>query len=192
METFFLKEADIGFGELSIYNERSAVANFLYPHIITSASFITSIPKSEPIITLFVKPFDYLVWISLMLVFILIFLNEWIQSLHYFKLKNIDIYWNVISMSLNQQISCRLPSINSFRIMLSSWMIAVLVLTSSYAGCLYSLMAFPSQVKTIDTITELALAQKNGQIQVITTDSYRSFQVLFQKKNYSIDLQKNF
>jgi hypothetical protein len=192
LETFFLKEADIGFGELSIYNERSAVANFLYPHIITSASFITSIPKSEPIITLFVKPFDYLVWISLMLVFILIFLNEWIQSLHYFKLKNIDIYWNVISMSLNQQISCRLPSINSFRIMLSSWMIAVLVLTSSYAGCLYSLMAFPSQVKTIDTITELALAQKNGQIQVITTDSYRSFQVLFQKKNYSIDLQKNF
>ncbi len=192
METFFLKEADIGFGELSIYNERSAVANFLYPHIITSASFITSIPKSEPIITLFVKPFDYLVWISLMLVFILIFLNEWIQSLHYFKLKNIDIYWNIISMSLNQQISCRLPSINSFGIMLSSWMIAVLVLTSSYAGCLYSLMAFPSQVKTIDTITELALAQKNGQIQVITTDSYRSFQVLFQKKNYSIDLQKNF
>jgi hypothetical protein len=179
LETFFLKEADIGFGELSIYNERSAVANFLYPHIITSASFITSIPKSEPIITLFVKPFDYLVWISLMFVFILIFLNEWILSRHYFKLKNIEIYWNTISVSLNQQISCRLPSINSFRIMLSSWMIAVLVLTSSYAGCFYSLMAFPSQVKTIDTITELAIAQKNGEIQVITTDSYRSFQVLF-------------
>jgi hypothetical protein len=29
-------------------------------------------------------------------------------------------------------------------------------------------MAFPSRIKTIDTITELANAQKNGEIQTIT------------------------
>ncbi len=45
---------------------------------------------------------------------------------------------------------------------------ACLVLRTSYSGCLHSLMAFPSRMKTIDTVEELAIAQKNEEIQTIT------------------------
>ncbi len=179
----FFKETDIGFGELSIFNDRLKVVNFLYPHIMTSASFITSLPKSQPIITLFVEPFDYLVWICIIFAFILIFVSEWIQSRHYLEMKKIEINWSIISIFLRQQFSCRLPSINSLRIMLSSWLMACLVLTSSYGGCLYSLMAFPSHLKTIDSISKLVIAQRNGEIQVIITNNsyfHRSFEVLFE------------
>jgi len=59
--------------------------------------------------------------------------------------------------------------------------LACVVLTTSYGGCLYSLMAVPSRVKTIDTVTELAIAQTNGQIQVIAnekTSDYYLFKVI--------------
>jgi hypothetical protein len=41
-------------------------------------------------------------------------------------------------------------------------------------------MAFPSRMKTIDTITELANAQKNGEIQTIT--GYQLFYDLLRVK----------
>jgi hypothetical protein len=98
-------------------------------------------------------------------------------------MKKIEINLSIISKFLRQQLSCRLPLINSLRIMLSSWLMACLVLTSSYGGCLYLLMAFPSHLKIIDSISKLVIAQRNGEIQVITANNsyfHRSLQVLFQ------------
>jgi hypothetical protein len=71
-----------------------------------------------------------------------------------------------------------LPSVGSLRILLSGWLLACLVLISSYSGCLHSLMAFPSRIKTINTIEELAIAQRNGEIQTISTESSLNFHLL--------------
>ncbi len=65
----------------------------------------------------------------------------------------------------------KLPSIASLRIIFISWLLACLVLRSSYSGCLNSLMAFQSNIKTIDTLTELSNLQTKGEIQVTATKS---------------------
>jgi hypothetical protein len=93
-------------------------------------------------------------------------LTEWLISQNWTELKQISINWAIISALLRQQLSCRLPTIGPLRILLCCWLLTCLVLTASYSGCLYSLMAVPSKIKTIDTLKELANAQRNGLIQV--------------------------
>jgi hypothetical protein len=168
------KIADIGFASLQITINRSEAVSFLYPHIISSVTFITSPPKIEPILTLVLQPFEPSVWVCFISALMIILCNVLLLSHYYIELKKIQIKLTVISISLNQQISRRIPSIISLRIMLCFWLLSCLVLTSSYSGCLHSLMAFPSKMKTIDTITDLAIAQTNGEIQVtvIKSSSY--------------------
>jgi hypothetical protein len=94
------------------------------------------------------------------------------------ELRKIDTNWAIISALLRQQTSFLLPSVRPFRLIISCWLWACLILTSSYAGNLYSLMTLPPKLKTIDTITQLAKAQSNGQIQVIATESSAYFHSL--------------
>lgn len=169
------KEADIGFGELSITYERSKYAQFLNSYIITSATFVTSPPKVEPIITLFIKPFDLFVWIYLMSTFILFFIMKWLLNRYSSESTKIDINWAIICASLRQQFPFQSLSKDPFRFMFCSWLLACLVLTSSYSGCLHSLMAFPSLIKTIDTITELSIAQKRGEIEFMVTEDTNEY-----------------
>ncbi len=103
--------------------------------------------------------------------YFILFFNEWLISKHWKDLKKFEIKWIIFSASLRQPISCCLPSIDSLRLMLFNWLLACLVLTSGYGGCLHSLMAFPSRVKTINTIEELLIAQRVGQIHVISLES---------------------
>jgi len=55
------KEADLAFGGLTVTHERSQYVYFTDPHIITSVSFITHSPKSQPKVTLVIEPFEGLV-----------------------------------------------------------------------------------------------------------------------------------
>jgi len=99
-------------------------------------------------------------------------------SQYYIEMKNIDLSWALISASLRQQFSRRLPPVEPLRLMSCSWLLECIVLTSSYSGCLFSLMAISSSLKTIDTIHELAIEQRNGRIQVTATEKSVYFQSL--------------
>jgi hypothetical protein len=94
------------------------------------------------------------------------------------ELRKIDTNWAIICAAMRQQTSFPLPSVPPFRIMMYCWLLACLVLTSGYSGCLYSLMTVPPKMKNIDTITELANAQSNGQIQVIASKGSTYFSAL--------------
>jgi hypothetical protein len=135
---------------------------------MTPMTFITSSPKATPNITLVVDPFDYFIWICVIVAFLQMFCKLFIISQNWKELRKISIKWALIYTSFGQQLYFYLPSVGSLRILFSGWLLAFLVLRSSYSGCLHSLMAFPSRMKTIDTITELANAQKNGEIQTST------------------------
>ncbi len=183
----------MGFAGLTVTEERSQAVYFTHPHIISSVSFITPPPKLEPIITLVIEPFEPLVWVCIIASLILMVLTEWLISQNWTVLKQIDIDWAIISALLRQQMSCRLPAVGPLRILLGCWLLTCLVLTASYSGCLYSLMAVPSKIKTIDTLKELANAQRNGLIQVTCIGGSSYFESLmvfkflfvlwFEKKN---------
>jgi hypothetical protein len=176
---FFLKEADIGLGAITVTYERSKAVYFLNPHIITSLSFMTSSPKVVPNLKLIMDPFDYLVWICIIIAFILLFFSSWIISKNLPEIKKFYLHWKIITVFLGQQTSLHLQNI-SLRIIFGSWLLACFVMVSSYSGCLDSLMAFPSHIKTINTITELLNSQRNGEIKVVVeknTIYYQSLKV---------------
>jgi hypothetical protein len=109
------------------------------------------------------------------------FFNLFLITKKWNDLKKLSLKYALIYTSIGQQLYFCLPSVGSLRILLSGWLLACLVLRSSYSGCLHSLMAFPSRIKTIDTVKELANAQKNGEIQTIT-ESKKFYQSLEVKK----------
>ncbi|CAG2114560.1 unnamed protein product [Medioppia subpectinata] len=160
------KQADIAFSGLTVTAQRSEYVYFTHPHIITSVSFITPPPKSLPKITLVIEPFEGLVWVCIVMSIILMVFTEYLITKKWTHLKKVDIKWAIISALLKQCLAFRLPNIFSLRIMICFWLLACLVLTASYSGCLYSLMAIPSRAKPINTINELADAQRRGEIQV--------------------------
>ncbi len=94
------------------------------------------------------------------------------------ELRKIDTKWAIVCAALRQQTSFPLPSVLPLRLMICFWLLACFVMTSGYSGCLYTLMAFPSNMETIDTITKLAIAQTNGEIQVTLAASSIYFQSL--------------
>jgi hypothetical protein len=141
-------------------------------------TFITPSPKATPNITLIIDPFDYFIWIWIIVVFILMFCNLFLITQKWNELKKLSLKWALICTSIGQQLYFCLPSVGSLRILFSGWLLACLVLTFSYSGCLHSLMAFPSRMKTINTIEELAIAQRNGEIQTITTGTALDFDLL--------------
>jgi hypothetical protein len=141
-------------------------------------TFITPSPKATPNITLIIDPFDYFIWIWIIVVFFLLFCNLFLITQKWNELKKLSLKWALIYTSIGQQLYFCLPSVGSLRILLSGWFLAWLVLRSSYSGCLHSLMAFPSRMKTINTIEELAIAQKNGEINTISTGTSSYFHLL--------------
>jgi ABC-type amino acid transport substrate-binding protein len=172
------KISDLGFAGLSIANDRLQVVDFLNPHLMTSVTFITPFSKPIPNITLVFQPFDYLIWFCVIITFILKSFNEILISRHIFLYKNM-IRNRKINFNSFFQLLCRhLPTVHPLRIIVCVWLLAYLILRSSYSGCLYSLMTIPLHVKTIDTITELSIEQKSGRIQVIASRGSIHFQEL--------------
>ena len=56
---------------------------------------------------------------------------------------------------------------SSIRKLLIAWLLAGVVLTSSYAGVIYSIMATPVEDGRIRTLEDLSAAQKSGKITII-------------------------
>jgi hypothetical protein len=172
------KISDLGFAGLTIGNDRLKVVDFLNPHLMTSVTFITPFPKPIPNITLVFQPFDYSIWFCVIITFILKSFNEVLISRHTFRSKNM-IRSRKTNFNSFFQLLCRhLPTVHPLRIIVCVWLLAYLILRSSYSGCLHSLMTIPSRVKTIDTITELSIEQKSGRIQVIAPHGSIHFQEL--------------
>ena len=168
------KEADLGFSGLTVTNERSGAVHFTYPHIVNSITFITPAPKSRPNVTLVIEPFEPLVWVStLVSVFLVLSVAELITR-KWIQLRKFHIKWGVISVLLKQTYCCRPPNLIPLRLLMYFWLLACLVLTASYSGCLYSVMAVPTKAQAINDLTELAAEQRRGRIQVtaIETSSY--------------------
>jgi hypothetical protein len=159
-------------------SERSEVVQYSNAYFMTPLTFITPSPKATPNITLIIDPFDYLIWIWIIVIFFLMFCNLFLITQKWNELKKLSLKWALIYTSIGQQLYFRLPSVGSLRILLSGWLLACLVLRSSYSGCFHSLMAFPSRMKTINTFEELAIAQKNGEIQTISSGRSVNFHVL--------------
>ena len=151
---------DVDFGIFNIFMtfERAQEVSFSYPYIIDLVTFTTPLPKAQLNYMNLIQPFDAWIWISIVLMIALMFG----LSLSLIRNKT-NILWITISIVMRQQFHM-IPNI---RLMVSGWLLASVVLTSSYAGVIYYITATPLEVGRIDSIHELNSAQKLNKIKII-------------------------
>lgn len=149
--------------------ERSEAVQFSSPHVLSVVTFITPPPKLGQHLDLVLEPFQTTVWLCLIFSLLLMVLNVWFLSQYYHRLKSLSVKWFVVSVILKQNVIKRIPNEQPLRLVLSGWLLVGLVFIYSYGSRLYSVMAFPEEIQPINTVKQLAYAQKMGNIQAVAT-----------------------
>jgi len=72
-------------------------------------------------------------------------------------------YWILSTILLQQTITVKLQL---YKLIISTWLLASLVIATSYGGCIYSLITL-SNNKNIDTIHELIKAVRDNQVTLL-------------------------
>ena len=127
------------------------MVSYSRPYIIDVVTFTTPEPLIRQNIASLLAPFDYIIWIILLINILVVFI---INVFLYYK--DYQILWAIISLLFKQQY---IINDNLFkRFQMSGWLLASVVLTCSYSGCIYSQMTKPYTLTTIDSLYDLAQA----------------------------------
>ena len=171
-----MQQADIGICDISVTDIRAQDIHFLYPHIIDHVTFISPWPIIIHNVNLY-EPFDKLIWILIIIsILSLIFITNLMNKLS----KNIKILkFILIAILFKQSINKKFAKHTTNKLIISSWLLICIVLTTSYGGCIHSLRTVPHEYR-VETIDELGNALSNGFIQVLmkpTSSYYNLFSV---------------
>ena len=167
--------ADIGIGEISQTIDRREAVDLTYPHIIDDITFTSPPPKLYQTTSLF-KPFDISVWICSLF---MIAITSTLLRISSGSMSSMDSIWRIVSIFLRQSVENFKCKRFMIRVVLMSLLLVCMVLSTCYAGCVYSIIASNSEHK-IQTIEDLANAQESGYLQTLSTDiprNHRLFKV---------------
>lgn len=162
---------DLGLGGVIVTPNRLKVIHFLYPYMIDTMSYGTSIPDNDIEFDILVKPFGTLVWLCLMITFALfILLNYLKDAIKYLELNNDhrkyhngNLAWIGLCILLRQRYPL-LGSLNiSTKICIVIWLLATIVLIDVYASYLCSFLAIPND-QALDNLEKLVAACENDEI----------------------------
>ena len=140
---------------------------FLYPHIVSSVTFITPAPSIQPNIYLVFKPLGLNVWIGFLITLLICILFDLLYNRLHPTINYVKVFWISLYSMFRQQYTSAVINTFSLNIWILFWSIATFVLTAAYAGCLCSLITIPIKMKTIDTVYDLVAAAKSNKL-VIT------------------------
>ena len=151
-------------------DERHTVIDYIYPLYIDSLTFVSPQPTYQTHIDL-LKIFHPIVWILLIISILLLFFvfNYFNQNL-----------WTILIALMRQTIKTKLIKCNKIRLLLGVWLISCLVLTTSFAGLLYSQITCPIEI-TVETIDDLSREVIAGNMRILATNGgsfYTVFKVI--------------
>lgn len=155
------KKADLGLSGVSINWERMQVVKYLYPHSIDSITYMTKPPKIKPDLFLVLRPLEPPVWIGLLFTLLLLLLFDMFYKKFRNSKNNTEVFWISLNSLLRQQVHSFLSFTTSINVWIMFWLFYSFIITTSYAGCLYSLIAIPNQ-DAIDTVDKLIKAAYNN------------------------------
>ena len=167
--------ADIGIGALYHTIDKQETVDLTYPHIIDDITFTSPPPKLDDFTSLF-KPFDTNVWIWSL---VMIAITSTLLRISNRSMSSMDSIWRIVSIFLRQSIQNFKCKSFLIRVVLMSLLLGCMVLSTCYAGCVYSIIASNSGHR-IQTIEDLANAQESGYLQTLSTDiprNHRLFKV---------------
>lgn len=143
---------------------RSQSVKYLYPHLVTSVTFITPAPSTAPNLYLAFKPLSFDVWMGFLMSLLICALFDLLYNWVHRSGSYVKVFWLSMYSMFRQQCSSTGQETTSMNIWMFFWSVTAFVLTTAYAGCLCSLITVPQKMKTIDTVLELAEAVKKGKV----------------------------
>ncbi|XP_067127524.1 ionotropic receptor 21a-like [Centruroides vittatus] len=163
-------EADILFKRIFLTYDRIQVSDFSTAVSTHPNTFLLLVPKMKFSWNALFRPFSFQVWLLIFASFITSGFALYFMIRAYYKiigkafgLSFRKIFWFLFSTLSNQESNI-LSQVNhySLRLTIGSWLLAVLVLLSSYSGCLVSFLTASEEQSIPKTFHQLASAVKNG------------------------------
>lgn len=139
---------------------------YIYAHASDSVTFVTKTPEIKPNTKLILEPFNLDVWLCLIFSIVACMIFDQLCK-HYSKSGHYrNVLWVSMYSMFRQQIYRFSTLTASHQVWNLFWTIGVFILTTAYAGCLYSLLSIPIKIKTIDTVNELIEAAERNEIAI--------------------------
>ena len=124
--------------------------------------------------------FDKFIWILLSIAVLSIWFYIYFKSKLSINYKQVLNQWIIITILFQQSFHGKIFIKDiMLRLLFILWTLSCLVLTTCYAGCIYSIITLPRESK-IETINDLVTAAKNGYLNIIIhkTTNYYLFKVI--------------
>lgn len=144
---------------------------FLYPHIVSSVTFITAAPSMQANLYLVFKPLGLDVWLGFVVSLVACVLFDLLYNRVHQGTTHVKVFWLSLYSMFRQQFGSPLPDTTSLNTWIFFWSVSTFVLTTGYAGCLCSLITIPIKMRTIDSVAELVTAAKSDQVVVTGIDN---------------------
>ena len=143
--------------KVTLTENRVKVVDHSYPYLIDSITFTSPLPTLYGYTNL-LEPFDNHIWICIMSSILTII------TVKYFIFGRLD--FSPFRTLFGQPIAREKTNSFGDRLLLFNWLIMSVILTSSYAGCVYSLISVPKKLK-IETLNSLIDGQNSGLVRAI-------------------------
>nr|XP_046915821.1 uncharacterized protein LOC124496347 [Dermatophagoides farinae] len=186
---------DIGIGGWTLNYERAQSVGYLYPYLVEQTSIMTAVSHYHtPDPDKLFKPFDHFIWMGVFGSLVLFFLFGRFDRRFKRRHHGSSLLWINLQLLFRQPVHSwfKDPRVTSDKLFVSSlWMLIVIVLTSSYAGCLFSVITVP-HIDTIDTIYKLAQQCNRGSFVVLVENGTASMtEIQTSQRPLALILQKH-
>ncbi|XP_022920713.2 ionotropic receptor 93a isoform X1 [Onthophagus taurus] len=183
----------------TISEKTKTLVNFTLPISTQTYTILAARPKELSRALLFMSPFTQSTWLSLLTAILLMgpilyLMNKFTPVYEYngISVKGLSSIYNCIWYvygALLQQGGMYLPYADSARIIIGSWWLVVLVLSTTYCGNLVAFLTFPNSDKPISTIEDVlnhpsltwTIAQNSFFEEEAKTSNDPKYQELFKK-----------
>ncbi|XP_076329652.1 glutamate receptor 2-like isoform X1 [Tachypleus tridentatus] len=153
-------EADLAVGPFTATYERSQISEFTDPIYVDYLTVLTGVPQNSKNIFSYLTAFEWKVWLAMFSALFLMAVTSTIMEGVIKKERRCSIYrflsflWNFYRSLWNQGLT-RLPELVTMRLLLASWLLAVLVFMASFGGHLRSTLLLEKQndhIRNLDDV----------------------------------------
>ncbi|GBN64411.1 hypothetical protein AVEN_137813-1 [Araneus ventricosus] len=175
-------EADISINLISMTEERTRVVDFSTTYATDDLTFALKKPGTAPASTALIHPFHPDVWFYTLAILFLMPLV--FQCLSGTKCTYTQTFLVLLGTLMKQPLFAT-NDVLRYRILVCSWLIFALILSSSYSAVLLSLLTVPSEIPAVQDFEELskAVAENDYRCFVSKGSSTLDFLVNNEKEN---------
>ncbi|GFS71828.1 glutamate receptor ionotropic, delta-2 [Nephila pilipes] len=154
-------EGDFAMNFLAITEQRASVVDFSTVYTVDDTTFVIGKPSLIPAAFAYLYPFQPSLWASFaVLLFLMPLVFIMLLDL---KLSYVSLFLQLFGSVLTQALSIKNNSIKS-RILLTSWIICVYVISLCYSALLLSFLSIPLQREQVRNFLELLNAVGKGRM----------------------------